>query len=83
MEKLNEKKIGYLKYENDELEKIIKDRINNHENLFFDNEKQQLIFNQTNKIRELKIKNKKLEEAYTIINNIYPYKFKVPLDCDY
>jgi hypothetical protein len=80
MDKLNEKKIEYLLFENNEYEKIIKDRINNHENLFIDNETQQLLFYQTNKIRDLQRKNKKLEEAHEILNNLYPLKLKLFLD---
>jgi hypothetical protein len=80
MEKLNEKKIAYLLSENNEYEEIIKEIINNHENLFIDNEAQQLLFYQTNKIRDLQRKKKKLEEAHEILNNLYPLKLKLYIE---
>jgi hypothetical protein len=76
MENLNNKKIEYLKYENIEMDNIVKYHHNHHENLYHNEEEEKIIFNQNNKIRDLERKNKSLYDIYFSLKILYPLKYR-------
>jgi hypothetical protein len=80
MENINIKKIENLINENNELDKLIKELVNNHENIFFNKEKDNLIYSQNFDISILEKKNKYLYESYNNLKYYYPRKYPIVLE---
>jgi hypothetical protein len=80
MEEVLEKKIQYLEDENKQLEDLIKELVNNHQDIYFDKVKTQNIFDLQYKIQSLELKNKDINKAYDNLKYYYPVNFrKIPM----
>jgi hypothetical protein len=76
MENINIKKIECLNFEKIELEKLIKDIVNNHETIYNDQKKQSIIWDQTKKINDLEHHLERLRDVYRNLKIHYPPKYQ-------
>jgi hypothetical protein len=75
MENINIKKIECLNFEKIELEKLIKDIVNNYETIYNDQKKQSILWDQHKKLIDLERYIKPLRDVYDNLKSHYPPKY--------